>query len=118
MKSQRFHVIIDIDQCQQTSLTDAGGLENFIKSLVASIHMNVLKGPIVAEGIPENPGLSSFVIIDFSHCSIHTFTNCNEAMIDVFSCKEFDIDVAMKMAREYFATEASEVRERKIWWGG
>jgi S-adenosylmethionine decarboxylase len=117
MKSLRFHLIIDLDHCQPTSMVDVTGLEEFLKKLVASIDMKVLKGPLVAEGIPANPGISGFVIIDFSHCSIHTFSNHQEAMVDIFSCKEFDIDMAMKMAKEYFATSESEIRFRKIWWG-
>lgn len=117
MQSSRFHVIIDLDYCQKERMIDVLGIEVFLKNIVVAIKMNILKGPVVAEGVPINPGLSAFVIIDTSHCSIHTSSQYNETMIDIFSCKEFDINEAMRMAKKYFATELSEIRHRKIWWG-
>lgn len=117
MHSSRYHLIIDLNHCQEARMVDALGIEAFLKRLVAAIGMNILKGPVVAEGVPANPGLSAFVIIDTSHCSIHTSSQYNEAMVDIFSCKEFDIEEAIRISKEYFATGSTEVRSRKIWWG-
>lgn len=116
MRSPRYHLIIDIGSCQDASLTNREGLEAFLKALIDAIGMNVLAGPVVAEGIPENPGLSGFCIIDYSHVSIHTFTKTVDAMVDIFSCKPFDRAKAREMALAYFGTEESMVRSQEIWW--
>jgi S-adenosylmethionine decarboxylase len=52
--------------------------------------MHILAGPLIVEGVPENPGWTGFVIIDKSHISIHTFNNGNRISVDLFSCKIFD----------------------------
>lgn len=116
MHSPRYHVIFDLGSCRPERLADAEGLKQFLLDLVAGVGMHPLIEPVVAEGIPENPGLSGFVIIDYSHCSIHTFTAHGEAMIDIFSCKPYDRDVAKQMCHDYFGQPDSEVREQEVWW--
>src|SRR6266581_1922447 len=39
--------------------------------------------------------LCGFVIIAESHISIHTFPDRNSALVDIFSCKQFDIHKAV-----------------------
>lgn len=90
--SKRFHIIIDAFGCDPTHLNDEAFLINFEKGVTKMLGMSILKGPIAAAGIPENPGLSVFSIIDFSHISIHTFTETNEFYLDIFSCKPFDYE--------------------------
>ena len=40
-------------------------------------------------------GVTGFVPITESHISIHTFVEQEHAFVDIFSCKEFDIDKAI-----------------------
>ncbi len=42
-------------------------------------------------------GISGFVMIAESHISIHTFPEKDYVFIDVFSCKGFDVDNAVKL---------------------
>ena len=42
-------------------------------------------------------GISGFVMIAESHISIHTFPEKDYVFIDVFSCKGFDIENAVKL---------------------
>ena len=79
--------------------------------------MKILEGPIIAKGKEINPGLSSLAIIDFSHISIHTFTNSNEALIDIFSCKEYGREIVLEISKKYFATSETKVRKKEVWWG-
>ncbi len=51
-----------------------------------------MHGPVVLEGVPENPGITGFAIIDFSHISVHTFTAEHEVCVDIFSCKPYDYE--------------------------
>ena len=88
--SKRFHIIIDAFDCDKTLLADKAFLLQFIKKVAKMLNMKILKGPEVAKGVPANPGLTLFAIIDFSHISIHTFTNPREFCLDIFSCKPFN----------------------------
>jgi len=116
MQTPRYHVIFDIDHAGEL-IRDKKGLSRFMKKTVESIGMSVIAGPTVVEGIPENPGLSGFAILDFSHISIHTFTAHDEALIDIFSCKPFDIPTVRERCLKEFGTADSTVREKTVWWG-
>lgn len=105
MAAGRYHIIIDVNNVPDPVLNDEDKLTNFLKELPAIIGMSVLKGPVVAAGIPENPGLSGFVIIDFSHISIHTFTEHKQVLVDIFSCKPYDQEVAKKAVMEYLGMD-------------
>lgn len=115
-RSPRYHVIFDIDRCKPETVTDRAGLDGFLRRVVASVHMNILTGPVVVEGVPENPGITGFAVLDFSHAAAHTFTANGDVMIDIFSCKPFDKDAARALCMAYFATPESQVRSQEIWW--
>lgn len=117
MKTPRYHLITDISEAEIAILNDAEGLARFLETLPGLIDMHILYGPVVKEGIPENPGLSGFVIIDYSHISIHTFTKHREALVDVFSCKPFEQEAAIQAICEYFKVSRDQVRERAVYWG-
>lgn len=117
MQQKRFHFIIDLEHVPSDVLVDVEGLRGFLKTLPGVIDMSVLRGPEIAEGIPENPGISGFVIIDFSHISIHTFSKYNEALVDIFSCKPFKKEDATKAVLEYFKVKESDARIKEVFWG-
>jgi len=78
---------------------DRHGVETLLRELPPRIDMNILAGPIVVQGVPQNPGWTGFVIIDKSHISVHTFDEGNLVSIDVFSCKHFDAEQALSYIR-------------------
>ncbi len=51
---------------------------------------------------PEDWGISGFVVIAESHISIHTFPERRYANIDIFSCKDFDPEQAIRELNESF----------------
>jgi len=76
-------------------------LEIILSELPEKIGMNILSGPLVVKGCPENPGWTGFVIIDKSHISIHTFSEGNKISLDVFSCEIFDEHTALNYIKEH-----------------
>lgn len=48
--------------------------------------------------VPDDWGVSGVVLIAESHISIHTFPDKGFVTLDIFSCREFDVDAAI----EYF----------------
>ena len=57
---------------------------------------------------PEDWGISGFVLIAESHISIHTFPERCYVNIDIFSCKDFDSEQAIKELKDRF--EFTEIK--------
>lgn len=108
--SKRFHVIIDAFNCPQAHLGDEAFLIKLEKEIASLLEMNILKGPVAAAGIAENPGLSVFSIIDFSHISIHTFTESNQFYLDIFSCKPFNYEKLISYVKKVFSLTDAQIR--------
>jgi S-adenosylmethionine decarboxylase len=79
---------------------DRSTVERVLRELPRLIGMNILLGPYVVEGVPENPGWTGFVIIDKSHISVHTFTETDTVSIDVYSCKPFNSEKAVAYLKD------------------
>ncbi len=116
MQTPRYHILFDLSHAGD-AIHDEDCLKEFAVEVVAVVKMNILYGPVVCEGVPENPGLSCFAVLDYSHVSIHTFTKFNEALIDIFSCKAFVIEDARRVCLKYFSTPETVVREQTVCWG-
>ena len=89
---RRFHIIIDAFGCDNGIISDKARIEQIIRKTASFCGMTIMHGPVVLEGVPENPGVTGFAIIDFSHISVHTFTKEHEVCVDIFSCKPFDYE--------------------------
>src|SRR5689334_12846347 len=96
MHAKRFHNIYDIQNCND-KIADREVLRQFIEDVAKATEMQIIEGPIIAAGVESNPGLSGIAIVDFSHISIHTFTDYKGALIDVFSCKEYNRDKVLEV---------------------
>jgi S-adenosylmethionine/arginine decarboxylase-like enzyme len=107
--SRRFHLVLDAVDVEDKYLTDKKFLEEFLKEATRLVDMSILYGPIVVDGVPENPGLSAFCIIDYSHISIHTFTETKEFYLDIFSCASFDFFKLENFMLEKFKIKPEQV---------
>ena len=116
MRTKRYHNIFDLENCND-NISNRDVMRDFLEAVAESVDMKILEGPIVAEGVASNPGISALVIIDFSHISIHTFQKSNEALIDVFSCKEYNKERVLEVCKKYFASPETKVRQKEVWWG-
>ncbi len=108
--SRRYHIIIDAYNCQPSHLSDRDKVDKVIRDITKLCGMTLLHGPVVLEGVPENPGITGFAIIDFSHISIHTFTNAEELCIDIFSCKPFDYEKVKDYVQKTFALDGKYIK--------
>lgn len=110
LENRRYHIIVDAYNCDAQILGDRKNLETVLRDLVRICQMDILYGPVIMEGVPENPGLTGFAVLDFSHISIHTFTKENEICIDVFSCKKYDYDEVKKYVMDKFNLDEKYVK--------
>lgn len=116
MKVKRYHHIIDMSGCRET-IGDPKILREFVETIARTVGMTIIEGPITAQGVDTNPGFSVLAIIDYSHISIHTFTAHKEILVDVFSCKEYNREKVIRVCKEFFEIEHTEMRQKEVWWG-
>ncbi len=117
MKTKRYHVIFDIYNYQKR--VSKNFLKKILEELPPVIDMSIIAGPLVVEGAETNPGLSGFVIIDYSHISIHTFSHpkFNEILMDVFSCKPYYVETVTKFLLNRLEIDIPNIKIKKVSWG-
>ena len=99
------HLIIDGYSHNPKILQDEDYLHNWLESYPAKIGMTRISPPYTLRYIGsklEDWGISGFVFIAESHISVHTFVERNYINIDVFSCKDFNTDKAIKDFQQGF----------------
>ena len=99
------HLIIDGYSSNQKILRDEDFLRKWLENYPAEIGMTRISPPYVLRYVGpvlEDWGISGFVFIAESHIDIHTFVEQNYINIDIFSCKDFDTEKAIKDFREEF----------------
>ena len=107
------HLVIDGHGCDYDQLADPARVHDFLDAFPDAIGMTKIMPPSVHTyrgPTPEDWGVSGFVIIAESHISMHTFPDRGYANIDVFSCKEFDAERALREIRTLFT-----MREARHW---
>ncbi len=108
------HLMVDGYQANYDVLASVEAITNFLEELPKEIEMTKIMPPYVFKydggDKPEDWGISGFVIIAESHISIHTFPEKEYFSLDIFSCKDFDIERAIKIIKEYFNTDNLEIR--------
>ncbi len=108
------HLMVDGYQANYDVLASVEAITNFLEELPKEIEMTKIMPPYVFKydggDKPEDWGISGFVIIAESHISIHTFPEKEYFSLDIFSCKDFDIEKAIKIIKEYFNTDNLEIR--------
>jgi len=110
------HLTLDLQNCNRKKLEDLDFIFKVLDKLPATIGMTKITAPYVfkyTEGVvPDDWGITGFVIIAESHISIHTYPTKNYVFIDVFSCKDFDTEEATKIIIKAF--EAKKVEKHVV----
>jgi len=93
------HLIIDGYSSNVDILQSEESIYHLLDQYPVEIGMTKISSPYVLRYVgvkPEEWGVSGFVLIAESHISIHTFVEQRYVHIDVFSCKDFDANQAIK----------------------
>ncbi len=99
------HLIVDGYVKTPDILWDEAFLYQLLDSYPAQIGMSKISEPFVVRyegGEAEDRGISGFVFIAESHISVHTFAERGYVNIDVFSCRDFDVERAIKDIQDKF----------------
>jgi S-adenosylmethionine decarboxylase len=107
------HLMLDGYGCNRERLEDLSLIYDFLSDYPAKIKMTKIMPPYVFRyeaSKPEDWGISGFVLIAESHISIHTFPEKNYLSVDIFSCKEFDSELAISHVNKQFGVQKSQVK--------
>ena len=102
------HVTIDASGCNKRKLASVTLIYDILNKLPDMIGMTKMTLPYVVKWLDNfahgTEGVSGFVMIAESHISIHTFPDQDYVFMDIFSCKEFDAEMAVKYLTHAFET--------------
>lgn len=94
--------MLDCSGCERIDSRE--NIYNFVKDLVNKIDMVAHGEPIIEYLLPGDPkqGYSLMQLITTSNICGHFMELDGTAYFDVFSCKEFDLQVAQDVVQQYF----------------
>lgn len=107
------HLMLDCYDCNENKLKDLKFVLKFLDDLPNLIKMHKISEPHAID-YPGNPksfdkgGISAVVIIAESHISIHTFPSHKYMSIDIFSCKDFDVEKTIDFTVRTFEVKKLE----------
>ncbi len=106
------HITLDLKGCPKEILSDYNLHFDYLKCLPELIHMTPITQPYVfpySGLVPEDKGITGIVIIAESHISVHSFEDKGYCFIDIFSCKDFDVERAIEITKNLFKPTDFEI---------
>ena len=108
------HLAIDGYEADPAKLSDEALVFRFLDVYPDVIGMTKVAPPQVYSytgKVPDDWGVSGFVIIAESHISVHTFPDKSYLNIDIFSCNDFDVSASLDDVKATFGV----MGEIKTW---
>lgn len=108
------HLAIDGYGADPAKLSDETLVFSFLDVYPGVIGMTKVAPPQVyaySGKVPDDWGVSGFVIIAESHISVHTFPDKSYINIDIFSCNDFDVSASLDDVKNTFGVKG----EVKTW---
>lgn len=101
-----YHLLLDCSNCNH-DVDNPEKVSEFLTELVKALKMKAVGKPIVHQFKGPFParGTSGTQIITTSSITFHSDDEQWAAYIDVFSCKLFQPDVALKVVKKFFQPE-------------
>lgn len=109
------HLTLDMYYCDREAIVSKDVIFRVLDELPKLMDMHKISEPqiIPYEGNGDQAsfdkgGISAFVLIAESHITIHTFKEQRHIFVDIFSCKDFDVDKATDYLTYVFKPEKTE----------
>jgi len=98
-----FHLTLDCASCNIKLITDAENVKTFARELVKRIDMKAYGEPqVIHFGEGDKEGFTLVQLIETSNICGHFCNDTGDCYIDVFSCKEYNIDEVVTTVNEFF----------------
>jgi S-adenosylmethionine decarboxylase len=105
------HLVLEAYGCSPQALADLTLVSDVLEAFPDKLNMTKIMPPYVFKysgAVPEDWGVSGIVLIAESHISIHSFPDKGFVTLDIFSCKDFDVDKAIEYFNGIFKPESFE----------
>jgi S-adenosylmethionine decarboxylase len=105
------HLVLEAYGCPQEKLADLGLVSQTLDAYPEQLDMTKIMPPYVfrySGAVPDDWGVSGVVLIAESHISIHTFPDKGFVTLDIFSCRDFDVQAAIDYFCSIFEPESYE----------
>ena len=105
-----YHLMLDCSECNE-GIKDKENIIAFVKELIKEIDMVAHGEPVVEYLLPGDPkqGYSMMQLITTSNICAHFIEPNYTAYFDIFSCKDYDIEIAKKVVKKYFGANKMQV---------
>jgi S-adenosylmethionine decarboxylase len=100
------HLTFDGSGCPPRRLDRLESIYDFLHHFPDVIGMTRIMPPYVLRYADR--GLAGFVLIAESHVTVHTYPSAGRVMVDVFSCRAFDVERAVAEVRALFTPDRVE----------
>lgn len=99
-----YHYHYDVSGCNKDKVTDKEHVRKFLASLVESIGMTPMGEPLIEHIQQEgtDAGITAVQVITQSSITAHFIDETGDLYLDVFSCKEFDVNNVKAIVKIYF----------------
>lgn len=99
-----FHLRLDLGDCND-NIAFSHTLKDWVEELVIAIDMKAFGEPQIVHFGKHDPKVAGYTLVQLIETSAitgHFTDHSGDAYIDVFSCKPFDIDVAVEVTDRHF----------------
>ncbi|MBU0574287.1 MAG: S-adenosylmethionine decarboxylase [Candidatus Margulisbacteria bacterium] len=106
------HLMLDCFGCLKEKLQDGAYIHQALETLTKKMQMNKIRDPYVFryDGKSEDEhGISGILLIEESHITIHSFPKKQHVFVDIFSCRDFDTNLAIN-----FLVNSFEAKDHKV----
>jgi S-adenosylmethionine decarboxylase len=106
------HLMLDCRHCDPHKIADLAYIFRVLDELPERVGMTKITQPYVfpySGLVPEDKGVTGFVVIAESHLSFHSFTEKDYFFFDLFSCKPFDADAVRQYIMDAFDVQDADV---------
>jgi S-adenosylmethionine/arginine decarboxylase-like enzyme len=89
-----YHLALDCKSCNKDKITDKEFIKGFSKHIIETANMVPFGEPQIEYLLPgtDNAGYSILQMITTSNFTAHFIDASGDAYVDLFSCKEFDVE--------------------------
>ena len=108
-----YHTLFDCKSCPREKIGSEDNIRSFIKNIVWKIDMKAYGDPMIARLAghdPELTGYSFCQMIETSNITGHFMDKSGDCYIDIFSCKEYDKDIARKVINDFFEPQGISMK--------
>ncbi len=101
-----YQLLLDLYNCKKGACDDLQLCYKFLEGIVKVLKVQPQSPPFIfftdGEHFPDKAGLSGWIPLVESGIQLHTLTPKDFISIDVYSCREFELEPVKAFARKFF----------------